>query len=336
MAQCLTSTSCPINFINRYQVGYAVLNAASIGALIWCATTINTFLFSILHVLCTMSFFLLQGSDPGYVDFASAAAQVESRVSDDGDAFAIDIGDGSAMVGLLSPTAGRLKCSRCQQEAPERSHHCKICDRCVHKFDHHCRIIGTCIGERNHCRFWWAICLHVLILLRLSISLWPLEGEAVLILKTIFGFLLLLLCLMLGMHTVLVVSNQTTYESAKNVIDVNFTAIYNERACNLEKIPCVGKYMHNIFNFCCVQDMLTQLFCCHGCWLEQIIQTSATARQDKAPMLQGCFYIICKYFNIRVRYMSWQPIIWQPSQYRDASELGISDDVCSNQYYTCC
>lgn len=36
--------------------------------------------------------------------------------------------------------------------------------RCVSEFDHHCHMINTCIGEGNHCRFWWFLATHVLVI----------------------------------------------------------------------------------------------------------------------------------------------------------------------------
>ncbi|KAJ7472632.1 DHHC palmitoyltransferase-domain-containing protein [Mycena latifolia] len=39
--------------------------------------------------------------------------------------------------------AAVTKCRRCGQQKPERTHHCRICNRCVLKYDHHC----PCAGE---------------------------------------------------------------------------------------------------------------------------------------------------------------------------------------------
>jgi len=59
--------------------------------------------------------------------------------------------------------ADMTQCGRCGQIRPERSHHCRICDRCVLKYDHHCPWINQCVGLHNERHF-------VLFLIYISIS----------------------------------------------------------------------------------------------------------------------------------------------------------------------
>jgi palmitoyltransferase len=40
-------------------------------------------------------------------------------------------------------------CLYCQQDAPPRSHHCKVCRVCILKRDHHCFFTNSCIGFFN-------------------------------------------------------------------------------------------------------------------------------------------------------------------------------------------
>ena len=49
--------------------------------------------------------------------------------------------------------AGWRMCFKCQLPAPERSHHCKICNACILKRDHHCFFTGACVGFWNQRHF---------------------------------------------------------------------------------------------------------------------------------------------------------------------------------------
>ncbi|KAJ3931040.1 MAG: DHHC palmitoyltransferase-domain-containing protein [Lentinula lateritia] len=55
----------------------------------------------------------------------------------------------------LNVTKAELtKCRKCGQQKPERSHHCRICNRCVLKYDHHCPVrINQCVGLYNERHF---------------------------------------------------------------------------------------------------------------------------------------------------------------------------------------
>ncbi|KAI0649520.1 zf-DHHC-domain-containing protein [Trametes meyenii] len=50
--------------------------------------------------------------------------------------------------------AAMSKCRKCGEMRPERSHHCRICNRCVLKYDHHCPVrINQCVGVYNERHF---------------------------------------------------------------------------------------------------------------------------------------------------------------------------------------
>jgi DHHC palmitoyltransferase len=68
----------------------------------------------------------------------------------------LEVDTANASLGINSSSVHvRKPCDACQLLTPPlRSHHCKVCQRCVATFDHHCGFLETCIGERNHCRFW--------------------------------------------------------------------------------------------------------------------------------------------------------------------------------------
>jgi len=47
-------------------------------------------------------------------------------------------------------TSKILLCSACSRWKVERSHHCRICGKCVRKMDHHCPWLCNCIGYLNY------------------------------------------------------------------------------------------------------------------------------------------------------------------------------------------
>ncbi|KAF8150156.1 DHHC palmitoyltransferase-domain-containing protein [Crassisporium funariophilum] len=50
--------------------------------------------------------------------------------------------------------ATTTKCLKCRSLRPERTHHCRICNKCVLKYDHHCPVrINQCVGLHNERHF---------------------------------------------------------------------------------------------------------------------------------------------------------------------------------------
>ncbi|KAJ7625220.1 zf-DHHC-domain-containing protein [Mycena rosella] len=52
---------------------------------------------------------------------------------------------------LVVTRAAVTKCRKCGQAKPERTHHCRICNRCVLKYDHHW--VNQCVGLHNERHF---------------------------------------------------------------------------------------------------------------------------------------------------------------------------------------
>eukprot|EP00658_Telonema_sp_P-2_P085690 TRINITY_DN981_c0_g1_i1.p1 TRINITY_DN981_c0_g1~~TRINITY_DN981_c0_g1_i1.p1 ORF type:complete len:300 (+),score=56.39 TRINITY_DN981_c0_g1_i1:222-1121(+) len=117
-------------------------------------------------------------------------------------------------------------CPTCNLWQKLRSKHCNLCKRCVAKYDHHCFWMGNCIGEKNHGTFWWFLffesCLVVWTIFLLVQGIcyenddsvqhfleYNLLGTLMLIAILVIGWLPMAL---LGLHTWLIITNQTTWE----------------------------------------------------------------------------------------------------------------------------
>ncbi|KAG2262520.1 hypothetical protein Bca52824_069599 [Brassica carinata] len=63
------------------------------------------------------------------------------------------------------------KCDKCFAYKPLRTHHCRVCRRCVLKMDHHCVWINNCVGYANYKAFFLLVfyatvaCIHSTVLL---------------------------------------------------------------------------------------------------------------------------------------------------------------------------
>ncbi|MQM17969.1 hypothetical protein Taro_050951 [Colocasia esculenta] len=148
------------------------------------AGAFNAVAFSFLALLCLASFCAAVLVDPGYVPASFALDMEDAR------------GNGI-----------NLKyCDKCSSYKPPRSHHCRICRRCVMKMDHHCLWINNCVGYANYKPF----TIFVLYASVSSIYSMVAYGGLVTILSIVLSTLL-------GWHIYLLSHNMTTIEYREGV-----------------------------------------------------------------------------------------------------------------------
>jgi hypothetical protein len=134
-----------------------------------------------------VTFYMLQGSNPGYlgphnckpvdddVKEDSDPEMTTIDLHDEGDSRTSELRNSSSSlmhaseedinIDLSDPALSQAEdehipmvtelppCEICGIHPPLRSHHCRFVDRCVAGYDHFCILTGTCVGERNICRF---------------------------------------------------------------------------------------------------------------------------------------------------------------------------------------
>ncbi|KAF4709097.1 Palmitoyltransferase zdhhc15, partial [Perkinsus olseni] len=134
-----------------------------------------------------------------------------------------------------SPTLFPL-CRKCNRYKPPRAHHCSVCKVCVLKMDHHCPWLNNCVGHRNYKYFYLFLlylelcCLFVVLLFfePFSTAMFPTRGsprwnisigykQAVAMSFVICLAIAIAVGILLGFHTYLVLTNQTTIDFQSNV-----------------------------------------------------------------------------------------------------------------------
>ena len=261
-------------------------------------------------VLTLVAFFALQGSDPGYLtadmvndlsleDGTSLIGTTmdEKEAQDDVHLQDIELATmtktepitrrhsplNRAVDPLAPPSLSfqsqvtfrgmrRKNCDTCQFNPPLRSHHCKICNRCVATFDHHCGFVGTCIGERNHCRFWWFLSAQASAFWVMSATVgssslgfsslfrvvsW--EVARVCLAKLYLYTLTFCAVLMVIIHTFFAVGNLTTFECTKGSKHLEYL-----QGTQPMDLPFSKGFIKNSSHFCCQRDALCSYFVSGG------------------------------------------------------------------------
>ncbi|WOL18673.1 putative protein S-acyltransferase 16 [Canna indica] len=142
--------------------------------------------------------------------------------------FSPDIEDSENTVHEIKRKGGDLRyCQKCSQYKPPRTHHCRICKRCVLRMDHHCVWINNCVGHENYKIFFVFVfygviaCIHSMVLLVGSVS-FALHNDqdnnagsfnvSYIICGAVLLPLTIALSVLLGWHIYLILQNKTTIE----------------------------------------------------------------------------------------------------------------------------
>ncbi|XP_034606283.1 protein S-acyltransferase 10 isoform X1 [Setaria viridis] len=239
--------------------------------------------YGVLVLLTLVQYFYTAGSSPGYVvdvmragssmhaTFVNTAALSKQSNSRNGNISSPTSRAQLQKLSTMTPSSSWAQmvmdlyppgsssrdwtCTYCRVVQPPRTRHCHDCDKCVLQFDHHCIWLGTCIGKKNHCRFWWYIfeetilCIWTAALyiesLRLDVDkAWWKDFVGVILLAVLI-FILIFLLLLLGFHSYIALTNQTTYEVARR------KRIFYLRGVPERVHPFSKGICRNLYDFCC-------------------------------------------------------------------------------------
>ncbi|KAE9619346.1 hypothetical protein Lal_00047433 [Lupinus albus] len=169
--------------------------------------TFNASIFTVFASISIFSFFVCVLSDPGHVPL-SYLPDLETTTNES-----------------AKDNAERKKCDKCFAYKPPRTHHCRVCRRCVLKMDHHCLWINNCVGYWNYKAF-FVFALYATIASIHSMVLFiccvlqkdwdSAKGSSLKIFYVMYGTMVMALTITLltlsGWHIYLTLHNMTTIE----------------------------------------------------------------------------------------------------------------------------
>lgn len=148
-------------------------------------------------------------------------------------------------------------CTVCCLEMPLRAKHCRECGKCVAVHDHHCPWIGLCIGEKNRFYFWWYLVFETFLLWISAVLVvmsirnvsgwdWFKENWAKMLVMLFISFFVLMVTCLLGYHSYLALTNQTTWEN------ISWEKIsYIKQFKRKDGSPFSRGVLANLYYYCC-------------------------------------------------------------------------------------
>ncbi|KAG9157857.1 hypothetical protein Leryth_000044 [Lithospermum erythrorhizon] len=177
---------------------------------------LNAVIFTFIAIMCVFNYRRAIITDPGRVP----------------NSYSPDIEDAQNPIHEIKRKGGDLRfCQKCSHPKPPRTHHCRVCNRCVLRMDHHCIWLNNCVGHANYKLFFvfvvYAVvaCIYSLVLLVGSLTVdSQKDDEKEGSFRTVYvvsGLLLVplsaVLCYFLLWHVYLILQNKTTIEYHEGV-----------------------------------------------------------------------------------------------------------------------
>jgi len=175
-------------------------------------------------------------------------------------------------------------CKVCQTVKPPRTHHCHICKACILRFDHHCPWVASCVGFYNH-RYFYLFLLYLWFgTLYSSLMTWApfvasshnRQTNSISKAGTLFAFVislsvLIAISIMLGWHTYLILTNQTTVEF-----------YYNQTRS--KTVTANGEKYHNVYDLGKLKNFQV-FFGTQRFWFEWLLPSSRLPLGDGTSFL---------------------------------------------------
>lgn len=273
--------------------------------------------------ITVIALFLVQGSDPGYVEVKSSKLETEVELSelqrpaeatnneaeflleDTSSTFSDTSSDDTEFDLEVDPDQDKdaFYSGVPIEDVPMRTKYCRQSGKFVAKYDHFCAIINTTIGEKNHLRFIHFLFWNSILLFegfinscsgfhdtKAEASLWIHENLEALLFTFVVGILGISFVGLFFFHCFLILANMTTFEFLRT----EKVSYLRDKKFKEFDLPFSHGIYGNIKD-CVVQDGMWYIF------------------SDK----------------------EWTPIKWEIKPFVRNSD-DVYNNIWENKYYSCC